>query len=67
VSSNRARGDRSTRTQVLVGTEHTHAVDHGLRNAYFAKHGLLFLVDLHHNKAHQQIVAPESPQLALWG
>jgi hypothetical protein len=50
-----------------VGTEHTHAVDHGLRNAYFAKHGLLFLVDLHHNKAHQQIVAPESPQLAPWG
>ena len=45
---------------------HTHAVDQGLRNAYFAKRGLIFLVDLHRH-AHQQIVAPESPQLALWG
>ena len=45
---------------------HTHAVDQGLRNAYFAKRGLVFLVDLHRN-ARQQIVAPESPQLALWG
>ena len=26
---------------------HTHAVDQGLRNAYFAKRGLIFLVDLH--------------------
>ena len=45
---------------------HAHAVDQGLRNAYFAKRGLIFLVDRHRN-AHQQIVAPESPQLALWG
>ena len=45
---------------------HTHAVDQGLRNAYFAKRRLIFLVDLHRN-SHQQIVAPESPQLALWG
>jgi hypothetical protein len=45
---------------------HTHAVDQGLRNAYFAKRGLIFLVDLH-GRAHRQIVAPESPQLALWG
>jgi RNA-directed DNA polymerase len=45
---------------------HTHAVDQGLRNAYFAKRGLIFLVDLHRN-ADQQIVVPESPQLALWG
>jgi group II intron reverse transcriptase/maturase len=45
---------------------HTHAVDHGLRNAYFAKRGLIFLVDLH-REAHQHTVAPESPQLALWG
>jgi len=44
---------------------HTHAVDQGLRNAYFAKRGLIFLVDLHRN-ALQQIVVPESPQLALW-
>ena len=45
---------------------HAHAVDQGLRNAYFAKRGLVFVVDLHH-RAHQQVVVPESPQLALWG
>jgi RNA-directed DNA polymerase len=45
---------------------HTHAVDQGLRNAHFAKRGLIFLVDLH-RQAHQQIVAPEPPQLALRG
>jgi RNA-directed DNA polymerase len=45
---------------------HTHAVDNGLRNAYFAERGLLFLVDLH-QRACQQIVVPDSPQLALWG
>jgi group II intron reverse transcriptase/maturase len=45
---------------------HTHAVDHGLRNAYFAKRGLIFLVDLH-RQARQPIVAPDPPQLALWG
>jgi hypothetical protein len=28
---------------------HTHAVDHGLRNAYFAKRGLVSLVELHRN------------------
>jgi len=44
---------------------HTPAVDHGLRNAYFAKRGLLFLADLH-RQAHRQIVAPVTPQLALW-
>ena len=45
---------------------HTHAVDNGLRNAYFAKRGLISVVDLH-RQTHQQVVAPESPQLALWG
>ena len=45
---------------------HTHAVDQGLRNAYFAKRGLVFLVDLH-RKTHQEIVVPDPPQLALWG
>jgi group II intron reverse transcriptase/maturase len=45
---------------------HTHVVDQGLRNAYFAKRGLIFLTD-RHCEAHQQIVVPESPQLALWG
>jgi RNA-directed DNA polymerase len=45
---------------------HTPVVDYGLRNAYFAKRGLVFLVGLHQS-AHQHIAAPESPQLALWG
>jgi RNA-directed DNA polymerase len=45
---------------------HTHAVDQGLRNAYFAKRGLIFLVDRHRN-APQHVVTPVSPQLALWG
>ena len=45
---------------------HVQAVDHGLRNAYFGKRGLMAVVDLHH-RAHQHIVAPDSPQLALWG
>ncbi len=44
---------------------HTSAVDHGLRNAYFAKRGLLFLADIH-RQAHRQIVVPVTPQLALW-
>lgn len=44
---------------------HTHAVDHGLRNAFFAKRGLISVVELHHHK-HQPIVAPAPPQLALW-
>jgi group II intron reverse transcriptase/maturase len=45
---------------------HAHAVEQGLRNAYFAKRGLSFVVDLH-RRALQQIVAPDPPQLALWG
>jgi group II intron reverse transcriptase/maturase len=45
---------------------HTPAVDQGLRNAYFAKRGLIFLAD-RHPQTHRHIVAPESPQLALWG
>jgi len=45
---------------------HTHVVDQGLRNAYFAKRGLIFLVD-RHREAHQRIVVPDPPQLALWG
>jgi group II intron reverse transcriptase/maturase len=45
---------------------HTPAVDHSLRNAYFAKRGLICVVDLH-RRAHQHIVAPVPPQLALWG
>ena len=45
---------------------HAHAVDQGLRNAYFAKRELLSVVGLH-RWAHQHIAAPVSPQLALWG
>jgi len=46
---------------------HTHAVDQGLRNAYFAKRGLISLVELH-RKTHQHIFGPDPPQLALeWG
>jgi RNA-directed DNA polymerase len=45
---------------------HTPVVDYGLRNAFFAKRGLVFLVDLHH-RSHEHIVVPEPPQLALWG
>jgi len=45
---------------------HTHAVDHGLRNAFFAKRGLISLVDMHKQRR-RPIAAPASPQLALWG
>jgi group II intron reverse transcriptase/maturase len=45
---------------------HAHAVDQGLRNAYFAKRGLVFVVDLH-QRAHRHVAAPDPPQLALWG
>jgi RNA-directed DNA polymerase len=45
---------------------HAHAVDQGLRNAYFAKRGLMFVVDYHH-RAHQHVAAPDPPQLVLWG
>jgi len=45
---------------------HTHAVDNGLRNAYFAKRGLISVADLH-RQIPQQLVAPKLPQLALWG
>jgi len=37
-----------------------------MRKAYFANRGLIFLVELHRHP-HQRIVAPGSPQLALWG
>ena len=63
---------RSAWRQVYAGRKswwalsHTHAVDNGLRNAYFAKRGLISVIDLHRVR-HQQVVVPESPQLALWG
>jgi RNA-directed DNA polymerase len=62
---------RSAWRQVYAGRRswwalsHTPAVDHGLRNAYFAKRGLVSLVELH-QRAHLHVVVPESPQLALW-
>ena len=63
---------QSASRQVYAGRKswwalsHIPAVDHGLRNAYFAKRGLVTLVELHRH-AHQQIAAPDPPQLALWG
>jgi RNA-directed DNA polymerase len=46
---------------------HTHAVDHGLRNAYFAERGLVSLVE-RHRRTRRDVVAPTQPQLALeWG
>jgi hypothetical protein len=45
---------------------HTDAVDQGLRNRFFAEHGLISVVELHHRR-HQPIAGPEEPQLALWG
>jgi RNA-directed DNA polymerase len=45
---------------------HTPVVDSRLRNAYFVERGLIFLADLH-DRARQHVVAPDPPQLALWG
>jgi hypothetical protein len=46
---------------------HDPAVDRGLRTAFFTERGLVCLVDLH-RRAHQDVVAPTQPQLALeWG
>ena len=50
----------------LWALSHTHAVDHGMNTRFFTERGLLALVALHHRK-HQHVVAPVSPQLALWG
>jgi RNA-directed DNA polymerase len=63
---------RSAWRQVYAGRRswwalsHIPAVDHALRKAYFAQRGLVSLVELHRHVP-QRIVAPESPQLALWG
>lgn len=63
---------RSAWRQIYAGRKswwalsHTAAVDYGLRNAYFAKRGLVPLVELH-RQTHQHIVVPDPPQLALWG
>jgi RNA-directed DNA polymerase len=45
---------------------HIPAVDHGLNRAFFTERGLMALVEMH-RQTHQHIVAPRSPQLALWG
>ena len=50
----------------LWALSHTHAVDHGMSTRFFTERGLLALVELHRCK-HQHVVAPVSPQLALWG
>jgi group II intron reverse transcriptase/maturase len=63
---------RSAWRQVYAGRKswwalsHTPAVDHGLNRAFFRKRGLVAVVELHHRR-HQHIVAPDPPQLALWG
>jgi hypothetical protein len=43
---------------------HVAAVDHGLRNAYFAKRGLISVVKLHRNRR-PAITAPAHPTMAL--
>jgi RNA-directed DNA polymerase len=63
---------RSAWRQVYAGRKslwalsHIPAVDHGLNRAFFTARGLVALVDLH-RRAHQPIIAPDPPQLALWG
>jgi RNA-directed DNA polymerase len=63
---------RSAWRQVYAGRKswwalsHTPAVDHGLNRAFFRDRGLAALIDMH-RRAPQHIVAPESPQLVLWG
>jgi RNA-directed DNA polymerase len=49
-----------------LALSHSYPVDQGLRVRYFTDRGLRRLVDMHHRR-HQHTVAPESPQLALWG
>jgi len=45
---------------------HAPAVDHGLRNAFFANRGLISVADLHRYK--RPVIAPAQHQLALeWG
>lgn len=51
----------------LWALSHDPVVDRGLRNAFFAEHGLVCLVELH-RRAHQDVAAPTQPQLAPeWG
>jgi group II intron reverse transcriptase/maturase len=63
---------RSVWKQVYSGRKswwalsHSHAVDQGLRNRYFAERGLISLAGLHRG-APWHIAAPDPPQLALWG
>ena len=45
---------------------HIPAVDHGLNRAFFRERGLVALVETH-RREYQHIIAPEAPQLALWG
>ncbi len=44
---------------------HIPAVDHALNRAFFRERGLVAVVEIH-RQAPQHIIAPESPQLALW-
>jgi group II intron reverse transcriptase/maturase len=63
---------RSAWRQVYQGHQswwalsHIPAVDHGLNRAFFRERGLVALVEMH-RREHQHIIAPDPPQLALWG
>ncbi|HSS48325.1 MAG TPA: group II intron reverse transcriptase/maturase [Thermoanaerobaculia bacterium] len=50
----------------LWALSHTHAVDHGMNTRFFTERGLVALIELHRRR-HEHVVAPVSPQLALWG
>src|SRR5450755_1322853 len=45
---------------------HIPAVDHGLNRAFFRERGLVSLFE-QHSRAARHVIAPEPPQLALWG
>ena len=60
-----ACGYRSTQDTSPGGLSHTHIVDHCLNRAFFRGRGLVALVEMHRD-APGHVVAPESPQLALW-
>jgi group II intron reverse transcriptase/maturase len=50
----------------LWALSHIHAVDHGMNTRFFQERGLIALVGLHRRRP-QPVVAPDPPQLALWG
>ena len=71
-SSSSASSAQSAWRQVYSGRKSRWALSHtprsrpGPAQRFFTERGLISLVELHRD-AHQHIVAPDSPQLALWG